>query len=199
VGQLWRATNDIQDRFATGHGVLKIFDEMSRIRIYNKPNAWNDADMLQAGNIGLTETESRTHFTLWCMMSTPLMAGNNLHFMQPAILKILCNKNAIAVDQDKLGIPCFLWANTNGIEAWIKPLADGGYAVCFLNRSMHSASLNFSWPQTATDPDYKKTYSIDGTYSVFDVWNNKALGTTKDNITSSIKGQDVLFVLLRKK
>ena len=81
VGQLWRATNDIQDRFATGHGVLKIFDEMSRIRAYNKHNAWNDADMLQAGNIGLTETESRTHFTLWCMMSSPLMAGNNLHFM----------------------------------------------------------------------------------------------------------------------
>src|ERR1700735_3577353 len=50
IGNLWRSTQDIQHRFATGHGVLKIFDEMSRIRIYNKPNAWNDADMLQAGN-----------------------------------------------------------------------------------------------------------------------------------------------------
>jgi len=199
VGQLWRSTQDIQDKFANGHGVLKIFDEMSRIRTYNKPNAWNDADMLQAGNIGLNETQSRTHFTLWCMMSTPLMAGNNLKLMEPGILKILTNKNAIAVDQDKLGIPCFLWANANGIEAWIKPLADGSFAVCFLNRNSHSATLNFNWQQPATDPDYKKTYAIDSHYKVFDIWKNAELGTTEKNITSTIKGQDVLFVLLKKK
>jgi len=198
VGQLWRSTQDIQDRFATGHGVMKIFDEMSRIRIYNKPNAWNDPDMLQAGNIGLNETQSRTHFTLWCMMSAPLMAGNNLLLMEPAILKILTNKKAIAIDQDKLGIPCFLWANANGIEAWLKPLADGGYAVCFLNRSKQHATLHFNWQQQVMDPDYKKTYNIDGGYTVFDIWHNKELGSTKESITSTIKGQDVLFVLLKK-
>ena len=199
VGQLWRTTGDIQDRFATGHGVLKIFDEQSKIRQYNKPNAWNDPDMLEVGNMGLSYVESRTHFTLWCMMAAPLIAGNNLHTMKPDILQILTNKNAIAVDQDKLGIPCFLWTKANGIEAWMKPLADGSYAVCFLNRGMSAASLDFDLKQIANDPDFKKSYSIDGGYGVFDVWNNKELGTTQKNITASIKGHDVLFVLLKKK
>ena len=199
VGQLWRTTGDIQDRFATGHGVLKIFDEQSKIRQYNKPNAWNDPDMLEVGNMGLSYVESRTHFTLWCMMAAPLIAGNNLHTMKPDILQILTNKNAIAVDQDKLGIPCFLWAKANGIEAWMKPLADGSYAICFLNRGIGAESLDFDFKQIANDPDFKKSYSIDGSYSVFDVWNNKELGTTQKNISTSIKGHDILFVLLKKK
>jgi alpha-galactosidase len=199
TGQLWRATADIQDRYATGHGVLAIFDEMARLRIHNKPNAWKDADMLQAGNIGLSLTQSRTHFTLWCMMSTPLMLGNNLLLMPPAILKILTNKNAIAVNQDKLGIPCFFWANAGLVEAWIKPLADGSYAVCFLNRSTRAANLNFNWQQPAIDADYKKTYAIDGSFTVFDVWKNQSTGTTAQNIHATIKGEDVLFVLLKKR
>jgi len=140
VGELWRTTGDIQDKFATGHGVLKILDEQSKIRLYNKPNAWNDPDMLEVGNSGLSYIESRTHFALWCMMAAPLIAGNNLAKMTPEILKVLTNKNAIAVDQDKLGIPCFLWTTANGIEAWIKPLADGNYALCFLNRGSSEAT-----------------------------------------------------------
>ena len=199
VGHLWRTTGDIQDRFAKGHGVLKIFDEQAPIRQYNKPNSWNDPDMLEVGNIGLTYTESKSHFTLWCMMAAPLMAGNNLHAMNEKILKVLTNKNAIAVDQDKLGIQCFLWTKANGIEAWIKPMADGGYAVCFLNRSGTAAALDFNWQQVANDPDFKKTYQIDGSYSIFDVWGDKDLGITAQNIKGSIKGQDVLFVILKKK
>jgi alpha-galactosidase len=200
VGQLWRTTGDIQDRFATGHGVLKIFDEQSTIRRYNKPNAWNDPDMLEVGNRGLTYTQSRTHFTLWCMMAAPLIAGNNLARMKPEILKVMTNKNAISVDQDKFGIPCFLWVKTvSGIEAWIKPLADGSFAVCFLNRTTGALPLDFSWQLVANDPDFKKSYSIDGSYSVYNVWSDKDLGTTAKNITTSIKGQDVLFVVLKKK
>jgi alpha-galactosidase len=199
VGQLWRTTGDIQDKFAAGHGVLKIFDEQSKIRAYNKPNGWNDPDMLEVGNMGLSYIESRTHFTLWCMMAAPLIAGNNLHTMKPDILQILTNKNAIAVDQDKLGIPCFLWANVSGVEAWLKPLADGGYAVCFLNRGGSAATMDFNWQQVATDPDFKKQYNIDGGYHVFDIWNNKELGTTQKNMQATIKGHDVLFVTLKKK
>lgn len=199
VGHLWRTTGDIQDRFDMGHGVLKIFDEQSKIRSANKPNAWNDPDMLEVGNMGLTYIESRTHFTLWCMMAAPLIAGNNLATMKPDILQVMTNKNAIAVDQDKLGIPCFLWAKPNGVEAWIKPLAGGNYAVCFLNRSGNAATIDFNWQQIATDPDFKKTYNIDANYSIYDIWDNKDLGTTQKNISATIKRHDVLFVALKKK
>ena len=199
VGQLWRSTGDIQDKFAMGHGVLKIFDEQSAIRKYNKPNGFNDPDMLEVGNPGLTAVESKTHFTLWCMMAAPLIAGNNLATMKKEIRDILTNKNAISVDQDKQGLACFLWAKTNGVEAWIKPLADGNYAVCFLNRGTGSAALDFNWQQPALDPDFKRTYHINDTFSVFDIWNNKELGTTQTNIAATIKGHDVLFVLVKKK
>jgi alpha-galactosidase len=167
--------------------------------MYNKPNAWNDPDMLEVGNRGLSFIESRTHFALWCMMAAPLIAGNNLAKMTPEILKVLTNKNAISVDQDKLGIPCFLWTTVNGIEVWLKPLADGNYAACFLNRNSSSASLDFNCKQTATDPDFKKSYTMDGSYDVFDIWNNKNIGTTRKNISATVKGHDALFVLLRKK
>lgn len=199
VGQLWRATGDIQDRFDIGHGVMKIFDEMSKIRQYNKPNAFNDPDMLEVGNMGLSYIESRTHFTLWCMMAAPLIAGNNLATMKPDILSILTNKTAIGVDQDKLGIACFLWSKNDGIETWVKPLADGSFAVCFLNRSGSAATLNFNCQQTFADPDFNKKYTIDGTYTINEVWNNQNLGTTAKPITATIKKHDVLFVVLKKK
>jgi alpha-galactosidase len=199
VGELWRATGDIQDKFDKGHGVLKIFDEVSKIRIYNKPNAWNDPDMLEVGNMGLSYIESRTHFTLWCMMAAPLIAGNNLSTMKPDILKVLTNKNAIAVDQDKLGIPCFLWSKSGDVEVWIKPLTDGSYAVCFLNRNGSPANLNFTWPQNAVDPDYKKTYNLDGSFTLYDVWDDKDLGAKQKNITATVKGHDALMVVMKKK
>jgi alpha-galactosidase len=201
VGQLWRTTGDIQDKFAQGHGVLKIFDEQSKIRTANKPNGWNDPDMLEVGNKGLSYTESKSHFTLWCMMAAPLIAGNNLAAMKVDILKVLTNKAAIAVDQDLLGIQCFLWKKTDsGIEAWVKPLADGSLAVCFLNRNGNAIPLvDFNWKQTAKDPDSQKEYTIDDSYSIFDIWDNKDLGTTAKKITTTLNGHDVLFVILKKK
>jgi alpha-galactosidase len=201
VGQLWRTTGDIQDHFATGHGVLKIFDEQSHIRPYNKPNAWNDPDMLEVGNKGLSYTESRAHFSLWCMMAAPLIAGNNLAKMKPNILAVLTDKDAISVDQDALGIQCFLWANaTNGIEAWIKPLSDGSYAVCFLNRSANAEPIvDFNWKQTAVDADFQHSYPMSATYDIYDIWGNKSLGTTDRKLTATLGGHDVLFLLLKKK
>jgi len=197
VGHLWRTTGDIQDKFDKGHGVLKIFDEQSKIRTANKPNGWNDPDMLEVGNHGLSYIESRTHFTLWCMMAAPLIAGNDLRKMNEDILKVLTNKDAISVDQDALGIPCFLWSKVNGVEIWIKPMKEHKYAVCFLNRGTGDAAVDFNWQQTAKDPDYGKSYNIDGKLKAYDIWNKKDLGTTDKNIKATIKGHDALFVLLK--
>jgi alpha-galactosidase len=129
------------------------------------------------------------------------MAGNNLAKMNPDILAVLTNKNAIAVDQDALGIQCFLWSKLdNGIEVWIKPLADGSYAVCFLNRSSNALPVvDFNFRQTVADADFNKVYPLDRFYSIFDIWGNKDLGTTEKKFTTTLRGHDALFVLLRKK
>jgi alpha-galactosidase len=199
VGELWRTTGDIRPRFEQHHGVLDLFDKQSKIRKYNKPNGWNDPDMLEVGNEGLSYTESRTHFTLWCMMSAPLISGNDLHAMNADILKVLTNKAAIAVDQDILGIPCFHWAHPGGVDVWIKPLSDGSFAVCFLNRDDYVKSLDFNCRRTATDHDFGKTYTIDGSYSIYDVWNGTDIGTTEKNIKATLQGHDAVFVILKKK
>jgi alpha-galactosidase len=199
VGELWRTTGDIRPRFEQHHGVLDLFDKQSKIRKYNKPNGWNDPDMLEVGNEGLSYTESRTHFTLWCMMSAPLISGNDLHAMNADILKVLTNKAAIAVDQDMLGIPCFHWAHPGGVDVWIKPLSDGSFAVCFLNRDDYVKSLDFNCRRTATDHDFGKTYTIDGSYSIYDVWNGTDIGTTEKNIKATLQGHDAVFVILKKK
>ncbi|MBS1593748.1 MAG: glycoside hydrolase family 27 protein [Bacteroidetes bacterium] len=198
VGHLWRTTGDIRPRFLKHHGVLALFDAQAKIRKYNKPNAWNDPDMLEVGNEGLTLTESRTHFTLWCMMAAPLMSGNDLRAMQPDVLKILSNKHAIGVDQDKLGVQCFLWKNQNGVEVWVKPLTDQSYAICFLNRSNKTKSLDFDAKGVFTDPDFQKTYSIDSNYAVYDIWGDKTLSYPLENIKAKIAPHDALFVLMDK-
>ena len=197
VGNLWRTTGDIQDKFDHGHGVMQIFDEHSKIRGANGPHGWNDPDMLEVGNHGLSYVESRTHFTLWCMMAAPLIAGNNLHEMKDDITKVLTNSKAISVDQDGMGVPCFLWTKVNGVEVWLKPLKDHNYAVCFLNRTKDPITIDFNWSQTAKDPDFAKSYSIDGKYTAYDIWNNKDLGSTQNNLKTTIAGHDVVFVTLK--
>lgn len=197
VGHLWRTTGDIRPRFLKHHGVLALFDAQSKIRKYNKPNGWNDPDMLEVGNEGLSITESRTHFTLWCMMAAPLMSGNDLRSMQPDILKILTNKNAIAVDQDKLGIQCFLWEKVNGVEVWVKPLSGDRFAVCFLNRSSSEKSLNFDPYQSFTDPDFGTSYTITKQFNAYNIWDNH-YSTMGENIKAKIAPHDVLFVTFQK-
>jgi alpha-galactosidase len=64
---------------------------------------WNDPDMLEIGNGGMTTAEYRTHMSLWSMLAAPLIAGNDLRNIPPQILEILTNKEVIAIDQDKLG------------------------------------------------------------------------------------------------
>ena len=107
VGHLWRTTGDItdcyecQDVYATGWKyILKLQIGLEK---YAGPDHWNDPDMLEVGTPGLSLTESRAHFSLWCMLAAPLMAGNDVRKMSPEIRAILTDKEVIAIDQDPLG------------------------------------------------------------------------------------------------
>ena len=112
-GNLWRTTSDINDRWGgkekwpdgscCSNGVLAILDQQVGLQSYAGPGHWNDPDMLEVGNGGMTDTEYRTHFSLWAMLAAPLIAGNDLRNMRPEIHDILTNKEVIAVDQDPLG------------------------------------------------------------------------------------------------
>ena len=108
IGHLWRTTGDIINAFKGinywgGCGVVEIIDKNADLHKYAGPGHWNDPDMLQVGNGVLTMEENRSHFTMWCMLAAPLLAGNDIRKMDKETLGILTNKEVIAVNQDKLG------------------------------------------------------------------------------------------------
>ena len=109
VGNLWRTTGDISDRWSCDGkkdclGFVEILDKQDGLETYAGPGHWNDPDMLEVGNGGMTTTEYRSHFSFWCLLASPLIAGNDLRNMTPEIKEILTNKEVIAVNQDAAGM-----------------------------------------------------------------------------------------------
>ena len=151
MGHLWRTTGDI---FASYDGVNKWasgwklnLDKQVGLEKYAGPGHRNDPDMLEVGNGGLTLAESRAHFSLWCILAAPLIAGNDVRSMTPAVRDILTNKAAIAVDQDPLGHQGFrfLVDKEKGVEIWAKELSNHEWAVCVLNTGSKPAALTVNW------------------------------------------------------
>lgn len=126
VGQLWRTTGDITD---TWESVKSIIEQTRPVLALAGPGHWNDPDMLEVGNGGMTETEYRTHMSMWAMMAAPLIAGADLRTLTPSALAILTDRDVIAIDQDPLGAP----ATVTDPGVWTRPLSGGDQAVALCN------------------------------------------------------------------
>src|SRR5438094_547694 len=139
IGNLWRTTGDIQDKWAS---MISLLDLSSQHAGVARPGAWNDPDMLEVGNGGMTDDEYRAHFSLWAIMAAPLMAGNDVRSMSAATRDILTNPELIAVDQDSLGVQGMLVREgPPELQVWAKPLKDGARAVALLNRGDSAAKI----------------------------------------------------------
>ena len=150
VGQLWRTTSDIGDEWQS---VVWIVGANSRLADAAGPGGWNDPDMLEVGNGGMTFDEYKTHFSLWAVMAAPLMAGNDLRGMSEETKSILLNKEVIAVDQDPLGVQGRVVIERGyGGQVWMKPLADGSKAVAFVNYSGRELAQYVRWSQIGLPP-----------------------------------------------
>jgi alpha-galactosidase len=154
----WRTTGDINDSYAS---MLKIFKENVVLDPYARPGHWNDPDMLEVGNGGMTDVEYRSHFSLWSIMAAPLLIGTDLRTIKPDALQILLNKDVIAVDQDPLGVQGKQVRDADGIHVIVKPLKDGSHAVAVFNETdtPHDVSV------PASEIGLKA-----GSYNVRDLW-----------------------------
>jgi len=206
VGHLWRTTGDITDCFDcenkhpgySNWGVMKILDMQKDMRQYAGPGHWNDPDMLEVGNGGMKENEDRAHFSMWCMIAAPLIAGNELKNMSAQTHAILTNADAIAINQDVLGIQGLKYKSEDGLETWLKPLSGGDWAICFLNRSAVSKMIEFDWMKNVVS-DTVSNRKLDAAGEVFkikDVWAKKELGNTQKVLKAEVKSHDVLMVRL---
>lgn len=137
----WRTTGDITDTYAS---MLKIFKQNVVLDRYATPGHWNDPDMLEVGNGGMTDVEYRSHFSLWSIMASPLLIGTDLRTIKPDALKILLNKEVIAVDQDPLGVQGHQVSNANGIHVIVKPLKGGSEAVAVFNETDTARNVSVS-------------------------------------------------------
>jgi alpha-galactosidase len=196
IGQSWRTTGDITPRFSS---VLKILDSQAPLRKYSGPGHWNDPDMLEVGN-GMSPSEDRAHFTMWCMLDAPLISGNDLRNMNPQTLKILTDKDVIALNQDPLGIQALKYSSKDGVEVWFKPLTQDAWAMCVLNRNADPQEFKFDWnSEKVTDDVFNRETKFDTlTYRVRDLWQKQDLGTTKTPLSAAVQGHDVLVVRLDK-
>lgn len=181
-GNLWRTTGDIRDTWDSMSG---IGFRQSVLAEFANPGHWNDPDMLEIGNGGMTETEYKTHMTLWSMLAAPLLAGNDLRHMDKATLSILTNREVIAVDQDKLGRQGRQVWKSGDQEIWTRQLSDGGTAVALFNRSKDSANMTINWSGVG----------ITKRNSVRDLWSNQKVDATAAEFVTPVAGHGV--VLLR--
>ncbi|MEO7690232.1 MAG: glycoside hydrolase family 27 protein [Sphingomonas sp.] len=195
IGNLWRTTGDIWDSYSTNdkahswaHSMLDIIDLNEPLWPFAGPGHWNDPDMLEIGNGGMTDIEYRTHFSLWAMMAAPLMAGNDIANMSPETAAILLNKDVIAIDQDPLGAQGHRVRKTGEQEVWARPLADGGRAVVLFNRATAPAEISVDW----TDLGYPRGMKAE----VRDLWAHKSLGRSAGSFKATVAPHGVVMVRL---
>jgi alpha-galactosidase len=194
VGNLWRTTGDILDQWEGkgkeyGLGVMNIVDLQAGLESYAGPGHWNDPDMLEVGNGGMTNTEYQSHFSLWAILAAPLMAGNDLDKMSPEIQDILTNKEVVAVDQDPLGVQGRRVRHEGDADVWVKQLHDGGRAVVLLNRGSAEQTIEVAWEELG--------YPAHLQAAVRDLWAHKDLGKFKGKFSAPVASHAVVMVTVK--
>lgn len=183
VGNLWRTTSDIADNWLS---MVNNMEANSAYAAVAGPGAWNDPDMLEVGNGGMTDMEYQTHFSMWALIAAPLIAGNDLSAISPASLATLTNSEVIAVDQDALGKQGILISdNGSGLQVWSREVA-GGTVVALLNLSGSPATIAANWSGIGLDPNQ--------TEAVRDLWAHADLGEFSSGFSATVPSHGVTMV-----
>lgn len=185
MGQLWRTSGDISDSF---YIMMLNFDVAASLPQYAGPGHFNDPDMLEVGNGGMTEAEYRAHMGLWAALAAPLIAGNDIRNMDESTRELLTNPEVIAIDQDPFAIQAV--RVTEGIpELYYRPLAEwGGRAFVVFNRSFEDVTTFVSWEQLGL---------ASGTALVRDPWARKDLGLFNSGIEVTVPSHEAVLLHVR--
>jgi alpha-galactosidase len=180
-GNLWRTTGDISDKYAK---MAEIGFSQAGLGRFAGSGHWNDPDMLEVGNGGMTVDEYRTHMSLWAILAAPLLAGNDLTTMTPETVALLTNHDVIAVDQDAAGKQGDRVSAEGPVEVWARVLADGSKAVGIFNR--HHTAL-------AARIDFG-TIGFKGAVKARNLWQGKDLGKLSSPYVVKVPAHGVVFL-----
>ncbi|MEV0430940.1 ricin-type beta-trefoil lectin domain protein [Micromonospora sp. NPDC050495] len=184
VANMWRTTEDITNAWDTGQtngypmGIQNIINVTVPLAGYARPGAFNDPDMMEVGRGGMTDTEMRSHFAMWAVLASPLIAGNDVRSMNSATQSILTNRNLIAINQDTLGRQATQVSFDGTRRVLAKPLANGDVAVALFNQGSSSTTIS------TTAAAVGKSGS---SFTLLDAWTN-ATSTTSGTISASVPG-----------
>jgi alpha-galactosidase len=183
-GNLWRTTGDIGDRWQSMDGIgFKQFD----IAPYARAGHWNDPDMLEIGNGGMTADEYRTHMSLWSLLAAPLLAGNDLRTMTEETKSILMNTEVIAIDQDPEARPVKKISEQGSLVVAARRLMHQTWAVGLFNRGSAAAKMTVTW----------KELGLHGKLQVRDLWAHKDLGRIADQFSGEVPSHGVVLITVR--
>lgn len=189
IADSWRISYDIKNNFES---ILYIIDLNADLWEYSSPGHVNDMDMLQVGR-GMSYDEDKSHFTMWCFMNSPLIAGNDLINMSQQTLSILTNRELIAINQDPMGYQARRLKSENGLEVWARPLihvTSGEVAVALFNRTERSAKIGLNLKEVGIDAEKG--------YHVHDLWQktNKE-GITKPELTYEVPSHGIVALRIK--
>ncbi|MCX6561207.1 MAG: glycoside hydrolase family 27 protein [Candidatus Aminicenantes bacterium] len=192
IGHMWRTTSDICAPAAADWArALRIAFANEKLADYAGPGRWNDPDMMIVGMPGLTDARNRTLFSLWCMMASPLIAGNDLRGMSAATIEILTNLEAIAVNQDPLGKQGHVVWNDGNFSLWAgKPLFDGSRAALLLYQGKHKAEKKILWEEIG--------FAASDALYVRNLWTHETSGPLTGGVTVSAGPDEAAFVRVSK-
>lgn len=190
-GNLWRTTGDISDRWQSldriGFGTATPGNlHQLDIASFIKPGQFNDPDMLEIGNGGMTTDEYKLHMSLWSMLAAPLLAGNDLRSMTDDIKGILMNAEVIAVDQDKAVKPAKKISEDATTQVLARPLADGSTAVALFNRGDNPADVTVKWSDTGVTPKKAR-----------DLWLHQDVKLSGDSYTATVPKHGVVMLKVK--
>ncbi len=183
-GNLWRTDDDIRDNY---YSMAELGFGQNGLERFAGPGHWNDPDMLEIGNGGMTDDEYRTHMSLWCILEAPLIAGNNLVTMGAATKAILTNPEVIAIDQDPLGVQGHRVTQEGPLEVWMKPLEDGSKAVGLFNRGWGAMPVTVGL----------RDLGVGGSAAVRDLWARKDMGRFQEIYTALVPQHGVVMIKVK--
>lgn len=177
----WRVSGDIDAKFSS---ILRILDLNADLYKYASPGHYNDMDMLQVGR-GMSYDEDKAHFSLWCLLNSPLLAGNDLRHMSPQTVEILTNPELLALNQDIRFVQGRRVLRDNGLEIWVKSLADGkSKAVALLNRRDEAATFTLQASSLGATPKSR----------LRDLWLHRSLGQLGKEKTFTIPRHGIVVL-----
>ncbi|WP_339882315.1 T9SS type A sorting domain-containing protein [Polaribacter vadi] len=182
VADSWRVSDDITPHW---NSVINNFNKNAFLSAYSSPGHYNDMDMLQVGR-GLTAEEDKSHFSLWCIMSSPLVLGNDLTSITATTKEILTNSEMIAVNQDVTGGQAHrVFDDGAGLQVWAKNMngkQSKERAVVLFNNSTSAASISVKWADL----------NLVGPATVRDLWSHTDLGSQDAMYTTIVPSHGVV-------